>query len=188
MKSRPKLLSTSETTTLLKTLKMRFANHAQRHPGIAWRHVEVRLLTQPEKLWTLHQMEESGGEPDVVFLEGTDKEPVYCDCIAESPIGRRSLCYDDAALLARKANKPDGSALGLASEMGIEILNEIQYRMLQELHALDQKTSSWVHTPEAIRSLGGAVFCDRRYNHVFLYHNSAESYYGSRGFRGLLRL
>lgn len=168
--------------TLLKTLEARFAAHPQRHDGIAWPDVAARLT--PKALKALAAMEETGGEPDVVGRGG--KAFVFVDCAAESPAGRRSLCFDRAALDARKENKPKGAALHLARDMGVEVLDEAQYRALQTLGEFDRKTSSWIATPPAIRKLGGALFCDRRYHTVFVYHNGAESYYAARGFRGRL--
>jgi len=159
-----------------------------RHEGIQWAKVAARLESNPGKLRSLSEMERTGGEPDVVGFDAHSGEYIFYDCSAESPKGRRSLCYDDAALESRKENKPDGSAMGMAAAMGIGILTEEQYRGLQRLGKLDLKTSSWVLTPAAIRKLGGAVFCDRRYDTVFLYHNGAESYYAARGFRGWVRV
>lgn len=170
---------------LIATLRERFDRNMQRHPGIAWSSVQARLDAHPGKLAALHEMERTGGEPDVVGA-GAAGEIVFCDCSPESPAGRRSLCYDRAALDARKENKPKGSAAGMAAAMGIEMLTEAEYRALQALGEFDRKTSSWISTPAAIRKLGGALFCDRRYDHVFLYHNGAESYYAARGFRGRL--
>ena len=159
-----------------------------RHKGLAWAHVEKRLEANPDKLWSLGEMERTGGEPDVVAQDKKTGEVTFMDCSAESPGGRRSLCYDGQALAARKANKPKGNAVDLAADMGIELLTEDAYRELQELGRFDTKTSSWVQTPSAIRKLGGALFCDRRYDHVFVYHNGADSYYAARGFRGVLRI
>lgn len=181
-------LSETERTELLKILKTRFEKNHQRHAGINWEDVQTKLLAaaSEEKLWSLNEMEETGGEPDVVGFDAG--EYLFCDCSAESPKGRRSLCYDRAALDARKEYKPENSAIDLAAAMGIELLNENEYRELQKLGTFDTKTSSWVKTPEEIRQLGGAVFCDRRYNTVFLYHNGADSYYAARGFRGKLKV
>ena len=159
-----------------------------RHQGLEWAAVETRLEAQPEKLWSLHEMERTGGEPDVVGYDQTTGEFLFYDCSAESPIGRRNVCYDREALASRKANKPDNSAMDMADVMGIELLSEDEYRALQKLGEFDLKTSIWVKTPADIRKLGGALFCDRRFGQVFVYHNSAESYYGARGFRGLLRV
>jgi hypothetical protein len=171
---------------LIDTLKARFDKHASRHQGIAWQDVQARLAANPAKLQALHQMEETGGEPDVIAFDKKSNSYVFCDCSPESPIGRRSLCYDRAALDARKENKPKGNAMELAAAMGITMLSPEQYRELQALGPFDRKTSSWVDTPDDIRKAGGALFCDRRYEHVFLYHNGAESYYAARGFRGRL--
>ena len=159
-----------------------------RHQDLNWAQVEAKLAAHPEKLWSLHEMERTGGEPDVVGNDQTTGENIFYDCSAESPKERRSLCYDQAALESRKQNKPKDSAVGMAAEMGITLLTEEQYRDLQKLGKFDLKTSSWVKTPAEIRKLGGAIFCDRRYDHVFMYHNGAESYYAARGFRGWLRV
>ncbi len=180
-------LSTEETS-LLSLLETRFRKHMHRHTGVDWTDVFSRLQKNPQKIQTLAAMEQTGGEPDVVLLESRAGAWCFVDCAAESPKERRSICYDEAALEARKAHKPWHSAVGLAAEMGVEILTEADYRALQLLEPFDTKTSSWVHTPEAIRELGGALFCDRRFNTVFTYHNGVESYYGGRGFRGLLRV
>ena len=179
-------LSSEHRDALLKTLKARFEKHMRRHEGLEWGTVEARLSASDARLWSLGEMERTGGEPDVVSHDKKSGECIFCDCSAESPSGRRSLCYDGEALAARKENKPKNSALEMAAAMGIEILTEEQYRDLQKLGDFDTKTSSWVRTPPDIRRLGGAVFCDRRYGHVFLYHNGAESYYAARGFRGSL--
>ena len=177
----------AEREKLIATLKTRFEKHMARHKGIAWSAVEARLKNNPAALETLHAMEASGGEPDVIA--GDKSGPVtFCDCSAESPSGRRSLCYDREALDARKEAKPKGSAVDMATEMGIELLTEQQYRDLQQLGEFDTKTSSWIETPADVRSLGGALFCDRRYGKVFVYHNGAQSYYAARGFRGRLDL
>lgn len=181
-------LSAGERDTLTASLRARFEEYAARHPDIAWAQVEERLQANPAKLWSLHRMETTGGEPDVIGRDPKTKELLFVDCARESPAGRRSLCFDQAALAARKEAKPRDSAVRMAQEMGIELLTEEQYRGLQELGEFDTKTSSWIQTPASIRSLGGAVFCDRRYNHVFLYHNGAESYYAARGFRGMLKV
>ena len=173
---------------LIDTLRVRFAKNKVRHPGIDWSAVQARLEAGPEKLRALHEMERTGGEPDVIGTDVQTGQFTFCDCSPESPAGRRSLCYDRQALDSRKGQKPSGSAVEMASSMGIEILTEEQYRELQKLGEFDGKTSSWVKTPASIRELGGALFCDRRYNHVFLYHNGAESYYAARGFRGLLKV
>lgn len=169
-------------------MKARFEKNMHRHAGLAWSGVQRKLEANPAKLWSLNEMERTGGEPDVVGFDHTTGEYIFYDCAPESPRGRRSLCYDRAAWESRKENKPEGSALDLAAEMGIEILTEDQYRALQQLGQFDAKTSSWVKTPDAIRKLGGALFCDRRYEHVFVYHNGAESYYAARGFRGWLKV
>lgn len=173
---------------IVATLKTRFDKHPERHRGITWSQVQARLDAAPKQLRSLEEMEKSGGEPDVVGLDQATGAIVFMDCSAESPDGRRSLCYDRAALDARKENKPGGAAVEMADAMGIELLTEEEYRFLQTLGEFDRKTSSWVRTPAAIRKLKGAVFCDRRYDHVFYYHNGAESYYAARGFRGVLRV
>lgn len=173
---------------LINTLKDRFAKNMRRHAGIDWDSVQAKLVANPEKLQMLYEMERTGGEPDVVAYDGETGEFVFCDCSPESPTGRRSLCFDRKALDARKENKPAGNAIEMAAAMGIEILTEQQYRELQTLGEFDKKTSSWVSTPAKIRDLGGALFCDRRYDHVFVYHNGAESYYAARGFRGRLKV
>lgn len=173
---------------LIKTLEDRFRKNMTRHPGIDWSAVQARLEASPEKLEALQEMERTGGEPDVVGQDESSREFVFCDCSPESPSGRRSLCYDREALDARKQAKPGGNAVETAAAMGIEILTEEQYRELQKLGELDRKTSSWVRTPADIRKLGGAIFCDRRYGRVFVYHNGAESYYAARGFRGTLKV
>jgi hypothetical protein len=173
-----------DTAALLHTLKSRFDKHMQRHQGLGWTEVEARLAANPAALRSLAAMEETGGEPDVVKRDDATGRFVFCDCSPETPSGRRSLCFDRAALDARKEHKPRTSAMEMAAEMGIEILDEAQYRALQELGEFDRKTSSWIATPPAVRKLGGALFCDRRYGRVFTYHNGAESYYAVRGFRG----
>jgi hypothetical protein len=180
-------LKAKQREELLATLQARFEENMHRHEGIEWARVRARLEARPEKLWSLHEMERTGGEPDVIGRE-KNGEYVFCDCSAESPKGRRSLCYDREALEARKEHKPANNALDLAAAMGIELLTEAQYRRLQELGEFDLKTSSWVQTPSDVRKLGGALFCDRRYGRVFLYHNGAQSYYAARGFRGLLKV
>jgi hypothetical protein len=169
-------------------LKTRFEKNLNRHKNLDWSKIQTRLEAHEDKLWSLHEMETTGGEPDVVGYDKKTGEYIFYDCSAESPKGRRSLCYDGEALESRKENKPRGSAIDMAVSMGIELLDEAQYRELQELGKFDVKTSSWVKTPTEIRELGGALFCDCRYNHVFLYHNGAESYYAARGFRGSLRV
>ena len=183
-----KKLSPPQHDELLKTLKTRFEKNMNRHKGIEWAKVQAKLEAKPEKLWSLHEMERTGGEPDVVEHDKKTGEYTFYDCSPESPDGRRSFCYDRAALNARKEHKPKNSAMEMASAIGIEILTEEEYRALQKLGEFDTKTSSWVRTPAEIRKLGGAIFCDRRYDHVFVYHNGAESYYAARGFRGSLRV
>lgn len=178
-------LTSVQTEELLKILETRFAKNMKRHKGVNWDMIEKKLQSNPAKFWSLFQMEETGGEPDVVVF---GKEIVFCDCSEESPKGRRSFCYDGAALRSRKEHKPKNSALEMAADMGIEILDEAQYRELQELGEFDLKTSTWIATPENIRKLGGALFADRRYDTIFVYHNGAESYYAARGFRGSLRV
>lgn len=181
-------LKTTDVEELLETLKGRFENNMKRHAAVKWPNVQTRLIGNPGKLWSLREMEASGGEPDVVSHEKTTGECIFFDCSAESPKGRRSICYDDEALKSRKEHRPANSAIELAKQMGVEILTEEQYRMLQTLGEFDTKTSSWVQTPSEIRKLGGALFCDRRYDTVFVYHNGAESYYAARGFRGSLEV
>jgi hypothetical protein len=183
-----KKLSSQQREELLKTLKARFEKNMNRHKGLEWAKVQARLEADAKKLWSLNEMERTGGEPDVVGYDKKTGEYVFYDCSAESPKGRRSICYDREALEARKEHKPANSAVAMATDMGIELLTEEQYRELQQLGNFDLKTSSWVTTPADIRKLGGALYCDRRYNHVFLYHNGAESYYAVRGFRGSLRV
>jgi uncharacterized protein DUF4256 len=181
-------LSSDQRTELLKTLKARFEKNMNRHKGLKWAEVQSKLEANIEKLWSLNEMERTGGEPDIV---GHDKKTggyIFCDCSPESPNGRRSVCYDREALNSRKENKPKDSALDMAATMGIELLSEEQYRELQKLGNFDSKTSSWIITPSGIRKLGGALFCDRRYDTVFVYHNGAESYYAARGFRGSLKV
>ena len=187
-KSTKKVLSVKQKEELLEMLKTRFENNMVRHIGLVWEKVQSKLEANPDKLWSLGEMERTGGEPDVTGYDKKTGEFIFCDCSAESPAGRRSLCYDRDALNARKEHKPKNSAIDLASEIGIEILTEEQYRELQKLGEFDLKTSSWIQTPPEIRELGGAVFCDRRYNTVFLYHNGAESYYAARGFRGSIKV
>ena len=183
-----KELSPKQIEELLSTLKTRFEKNMNRHKGIEWAKVEAKLEANDQKLWSLNEMERTGGEPDVVGHDKKTGEYIFYDCSAESPAGRRSFCYDREALVSRKEHKPKNNAMDLADAMGIEILTEEQYRELQQLGKFDTKTSSWVQTPDAIRELGGALFCDRRYNHVFVYHNGAESYYAARGFRGALKV
>jgi hypothetical protein len=177
-----------QTDKLLGTLKARFEKNMHRHQGLEWALVQARLEAHPEKLEALDGMESTGGEPDVVAYDAKTGAFIFFDCSQETPKERRSICYDQEALDSRKEAKPRDSALGMAAAMGIEILTEAEYRGLQELGNFDLKTSSWVKTPTAIRELGGALFCDRRYDHVFTYHNGAESYYGARGFRGSLKV
>ncbi|MGG0934746.1 DUF4256 domain-containing protein [Brevibacillus centrosporus] len=188
MANHSKELSPEQSQELLQTLKTRFEKNMNRHLGLEWASVQAKLEAHPDKLWSLHEMERTGGEPDVVEYDATTGEYVFYDCSAESPKGRRSVCYDREALESRKEHKPQTSAIEMAAAMGIELLTEEQYRKLQMLGNFDLKTSSWVITPDRIRKLGGALFCDRRYDTVFVYHNGAESYYAARGFRGLLRV
>lgn len=183
-----RVLSPVEHEALLTTVKARFGKNMQRHPGLDWGKVQARLEAKPEKLWSLNEMEKTGGEPDVVGFDGKTGEFIFVDCSAESPKDRRNLCYDRQALNARKENKPKDSAMDMAAAMGIEMLTEEQYADLQKLGKFDTKTSSWLVTPAEIRKHGGAIFGDRRYDHVFTYHNGADSYYGARGFRGSLRV
>lgn len=187
MASQKKQLSSAQAQDLIKILKARFEKNQQRHPDMDWRQVENKLAANPDKLWSLQQMEASGGEPDVIGNPHADGLHFY-DCSAESPTGRRSICYDRQALDARKANKPANAAMDMAEAMGVTLLNEEQYRLLQSYGSFDSKTSSWILTPEAIRRHGGALFCDRRYAHIFTYHNGADSYYAARGFRAYLVL
>ena len=186
--SKNKKLSAEQREELIKTLKARFEKNMTRHKGLDWAGVQARLEANPEKLRSLDEMEKTGGEPDVVGHNKKTGEYVFYDCSAESPKGRRSLCYDREALDSRKEHKPQNNAIDMAASMGIELLTEEQYRQLQKLGEFDTKTSSWVMTPSPVRKLGGALFCDRRYDTVFLYHNGAESYYAARGFRGSLRV
>ena len=179
-------MKASDRDQLLGTLKARFDKNMARHKGVAWADVLARLEGKTAALKSLHAMEASGGEPDVIAFDKKTGQVTFCDCAAETPSGRRSLCYDRAALDARKEHKPEGSAVERAEEMGIELLTEEQYRALQELGEFDLKTSSWIRTPADVRKLGGALFCDRRYGRVFTYHNGVQSYYAVRGFRGLL--
>lgn len=188
MNSYKKELSLEQREELLSILKARFEKNMNRHKGLEWAKIQKKLTADTEKLWSLDEMESTGGEPDVVAYDKKTDEYIFYDCSAESPKGRRSICYDHEALEARKEHKPGNSAIHMAADMDIEILTEDQYRELQQLGKFDTKTSSWVKTPDEIRKLGGAIFCDRRYNHVFVYHNGAESYYAARGFRGSLRV
>ncbi len=183
-----KELSTEQKTVLLETLKTRFEKNSHRHENLEWAKVQAKLEASPEKLWSLNEMERTEGEPDVVGYDKKTDEYIFYDCSAESPKGRRSICYDQQALESRKENKPANSAVKLASEMHIELLTEEEYRNLQQLGNFDTKTSSWIIAPADIRKLGGALFADFRYNTVFVYHNGAESYYAARGFRGSLRV
>ena len=186
MADKLKVLSQEQREALLQTLKARFEENMNRHGNLAWSDVQRKLKATDQKLWSLYEMERTEGEPDVVGYNEETDEYIFYDCSAESPKGRRSICYDHEALEKRKANKPVDSAIHMAEKMGIELLTEQQYRELQQLGKFDLKTSSWVKTPSEIRKLGGAIFCDRRYNIVFLYHNGADSYYSARGFRGYL--
>ena len=181
-------MNAKQREELLQTLKARFEKNSARHKNVDWEKVEAKLKAHPDKLTSLQKMEESGGEPDVIAYDKKKDEYTFVDCAAESPKGRRSVCYDRAALSARKEHKPANNAVDMADAMGIELLTEDEYRELQKLGSFDLKTSSWIQTPAAIRKLGGALFCDRRYDTVFVYHNGAESYYGARGFRGSLRV
>lgn len=185
---KPDELKPHEREALLQVLQSRFEQHPQRHAAIEWAAVRARLEGQASAWRSLQAMEATGGEPDVVAVLGGPGQIVFCDCSPESPAGRRSTCYDEAALAARKEHRPQHSAVALAAEMGIRLLTEQQYRMLQTTGAFDLKTSSWIETPPGIRSLGGALFCDRRYDQVFVYHNGAQSYYAARGFRGALQV
>ena len=187
-KGTKKELSAKQRAELLEALKTRFEKHISRHEGLAWAEVQERLEASPAKLWSLQEMERTGGEPDVVGYDKKADEYLFFDCSAESPKGRRSVCYDREGLDARKEFKPEGNAIDMAAAMGIEILTEDEYRQLQRLGTFDTKTSSWLKTPSAIRKLGGAIFGDRRYDHVFVYHNGAQSYYAARAFRGSLRV
>src|SRR5579862_3278124 len=188
MNSPKKELSPKQRKELLSALKTRFEKNMNRHKGLEWAKVQAKLEEKAEKLWSLNEMEKTGGEPDVVGHDKETDEYIFYDCSAESPVGRRSFCYDHEALESRKENKPEDSAINMAADMGVEILTEEQYRELQQLGKFDTKTSSWIKTPSDIRKLGGAIFCDRRFNTVFLYHNGAESYYAARGFRASLRV
>jgi len=188
MKSHQKQLPPDQHESLMAVLKARFEKHMDRHKGLKWADVQTRLEADAAKPWSLDLMEETGGEPDVTGFDKKTGEYIFFDCSAESPKGRRSICYDHRALESRKENKPADSAVQMAADMGIDLLTEEQYRYLQQLGSFDTKTSSWIVTPPDIRKLGGALFCDRRYNTVFTYHNGAESYYAARGFRGALRV
>lgn len=188
MTNKNRSLSRDEQTELLKVLETRFEKNRHRHPDVKWTDVSEKLRLNSEKLWSLNEMELTEGEPDIIGVDSTTGEFIFVDCSAESPKGRRSICYDDEALQARKENKPANSAVNMAREMGIELLDEEQYRELQTNGVFDVKTSSWVKTPANIRILGGAIFCDRRYDTIFTYHNGADSYYSARAFRGLLKV
>ncbi|POY39502.1 DUF4256 domain-containing protein [Flavobacterium alvei] len=183
-----RILPDDQISELINILKLRFEKNQHRHKDINWINVETKLATKPERLWSLHQMEITDGEPDIIGYDKNEDVYLFCDCSAESPKGRRSLCYDDEALNSRKENKPINSVLTLAENMGIELLNEEQYKKLQELENFDQKTSSWIRTPNDLRKLGGALFGDFRFGRVFVYHNGAESYYAARGFRGIVKV
>jgi hypothetical protein len=183
-----KKLSPEQVAELIGALRARFEKDMNRHKGLAWANVQARLEANPEKLWALNEMERTGGEPDVVGYDKKTGEYIFYDCSAESPKGRRSLCYDREALQSRKEHRPENSAIDMAAAMGVDLLAEEQYRELQKLGPFDTKTSSWIITPSDIRKLGGALFCDRRYEHVFVYHNGAESYYAARGFRASLKI
>ena len=183
-----KKISIENQKQLLDTLKNRFEKNMNRHKGLIWSEIQLKLESNIEKLWSLNEMEKTGGEPDVIAYDKDNDEFTFCDCATESPSGRRSYCYDGEALESRKENKPKNSAIDVAKNMGIEILSEVQYRKLQELGKFDTKTSSWIKTPIEIRKLGGAIFADFRYNNIFIYHNGAESYYAARAFRGTFRI
>ncbi len=188
MNNEKRMLSPEQHEEILRTLKARFEKNMNRHKELEWANVQTKLETNTEKLWSLFEMERTGGEPDVIDHDKQAGEYIFYDCSVESPKGRRSVCYDREALDSRKEHKPKNSAIDMAADMGIEILTEEQYREMQRLGNFDTKTSSWVKTPDNIRKLGGAIFCDRRYDTVFVYHNGAESYYAARGFRGSLRV
>lgn len=181
-------LPKTQTDELIQIIRIRFEKNMHRHKGIKWIEVEKRLTSNPEKIWALNEMEITEGEPDVIGLDKKTGEFIFCDCSPETPKGRRSICYDPDALESRKEHKPKNSAIGMAAEMGIEILTEQEYQQLQELDKFDTKTSSWLKTPDEMRKLGGALFGDKRFDRVFTYHNGAESYYAARGFRGLLKV
>ena len=183
-----KKITTAQRDELLETLKLRFEQNPQRHRGLKWEPLQAKLEANPDKLWSLHEMERTGGEPDVVGLDKATNEYLFYDCSPESPQGRRSVCYDREGWESRKEHRPDNNAIDMAADMGIELLTEEQYRDLQKRGEFDTKTSSWIKTPEEIRKLGGALFGDRRFNHVFVYHNGAQSYYAVRAFRGSLRV
>lgn len=188
MKKDKKKLTTEQSEALFERLRTRFEQNRDRHKSLKWDEVQAKLKANPEKLWSLYEMEKTGGEPDVVGHDKKSDEYLFYDCSAESPKGRRSICYDRKALESRKAHKPEDTAMDMAAAMGIALLTEEEYRALQELGNFDTKTSSWIFTPADIRKLGGALFCDRRYNKVFVYHNGADSYYAARGFRAVLKV
>lgn len=188
MSDRKHPLDSHVADEFLTTLRTRFEANMERHPSLSWNAMEDRILSRDDRLWSLHLMESTGGEPDVIGYDAATDEYLFVDCSVQSPTGRRNLCYDQTALEARKANKPGGSAVEAAAEMGIELLDEARYRDLQRVGAFDTTTSSWIVTPESIRARGGAIFGDRRYDSVFIYHNGADSYYAARGFRGMLRV
>ncbi|MHC1720398.1 MAG: DUF4256 domain-containing protein [Clostridiaceae bacterium] len=188
MEDGEKKLSAEQRDEMLKVLKVRFEKNMNRHKGLQWDKVQAKLEANAEKLWSLNEMERTGGDPDVIGYDKDSGGFIFCDCSEESPKGRRNVCYDREALESRKEHKPLNNAMDMAKDMDIEILTEEEYRELQKLGNFDTKTSSWVKTPDKIRKLGGAIFCDRRYDTVFVYHNGAESYYSSRGFRGLLKV
>ncbi len=188
MQTKSNQLTPEQTDSMLNQLATRFTKNKKRHPDLDWTAIRARLEANPDRLWSLYQMEQTGGEPDVVDQDARTGQILFVDCSAESPSGRRSFCYDRAALESRKENRPANSAVEMAADMGVELLTEEQYRALQLVGEFDVKTSSWVKTPDSIRSRGGALFCDRRYDTVFVYHNGAESYYAARGFRGMLRV
>lgn len=187
-KDNKKALTAPQQEALLTILKLRFEKNSNRHKGLDWTAIQAKLEAVPEKLWSLYEMERTEGEPDVIGYDSKTNEYSFCDCSPETPKGRRSICYDHEALEARKLHKPANSAINMATALGIELLTEEQYRFLQQLGNFDLKTSSWIQTPAAIRKLGGALFCDRRYNTIFVYHNGADSYYAVRGFRGMLKV
>jgi len=188
MKGRKLKLTSEQRNELLEILETRFNKNIHRHKGIEWKKVQARLEATPDKLWSLYEMETTGGEPDVIGYDKKADSYIFCDCSPETPKGRRSVCYDHEALESRKEHKPANSAVQMATDMGIELLTEDEYRQLQKLEKVDAKTSSWIKTPADIRKLGGALFCDYRFGHVFVYHNGAESYYGARAFRGMLKI
>jgi hypothetical protein len=188
MKRTTHTLPAKQRDELLPILRVRFEKHMPRHKGLAWADIETRLKAHPGKLWSLHQMESTGGEPDVIGQDKKTGEYLFCDCSPESPAGRRSVCYDRAGWESRKEARPDNTAIDMAAEMGIALLTEEEYRALQQLGKFDQKTSSWLLTPEPVRKLGGAIFGDYRFGRVFIYHNGAQSYYAARGFRGMVRV